>query len=148
MTRERLTFGHGGHRPVLPARAIAATSDAARPAPVKLSVIDRFDWAWGGLLIFTVLLFFRPQDQIPGLKESHISDAAALLGLGTMAALNLARGRPITRLTPELVGVLGFGLVMVLTIPNATASRRPMVETTPERDAVAFEMVGTTPERG
>ena len=120
MTRERLTFGHGGHRPVLPARAIAATSDGATtPAPVKLSTLERFDWAWGGMLIFTFLLFFRPQDQLPGLKDSHISDAAALLGLGTLAATNLARGRALIRLTPELIGVLGFGLVMILTIPTS-----------------------------
>ena len=123
MTRERLAFGHGSHRPVLPARAMAAramAADAARePQPVKLLHIDTWDWAWGGLLIFTVLLFLRPQDHIPVLKNSHIADLAALVGLAAMAGINMSRGRPLTRMTPELVGVLLFGLIIVLTIPTS-----------------------------
>ena len=120
MTRERLTFGNGVRRPVMPAGAIAtAAALAHEPEPVKLSRLDTWDWGWGGLLIFTVLLFFRPQDQFPGLQDSHISDIAALIGLCALFANNLARGRAITRMTPELLGVLGFGLVIVLTIPTS-----------------------------
>ena len=97
MTRERLAFGHGSHRPVLPARAMAAEA-AREPQPVKLLHIDTWDWAWGGLLIFTVLLFLRPQDHIPALKNSNIADLAAFIGLAAMAGINMSRGRPLTRM--------------------------------------------------
>ena len=121
MTGERLTFGHGIRRPVKPAgRTVAAAAALAHePGPVKLLRLDTWDWGWGGLLIFTVLLFFRPQDSIPGLQSSHVSDIAALIGLCAMFANNLSRGRPLTRMTPELAGVLGFGLVIILTIPTS-----------------------------
>ena len=120
MTRERLTFGNGVHRPVVSARAITTTGALAdEPAPVTLSRLETWDWAWGGLLIFTVLLFFRPQDQLPGLQNSHVSDIAAVTGLCALFARNLSRGRPLVRMTPELLGVLAFGLVIVLTIPTS-----------------------------
>jgi O-antigen ligase len=120
VTRERLTFGHGGQRPVLPAGSIAAVAgDASQPRRLKLPNLDAWDWGWGGLLIFTVLLFFRPQDQLPGLKNSHISDIAAIIGLVAMFSANVRRRLPFTRLTPELLGVLGFGLVIILTIPTS-----------------------------
>jgi len=120
VTRERLTFGNGIRRPVMPARAITtAAALAHEPEPATLQNPDTWDWGWGGMLIFTVLLFFRPQDQIPGLQNSHISDIAAITGLGAMFAHNLSHRRPFTRITPELLGVLAFGLVIILTIPTS-----------------------------
>ena len=117
MTRERLTFGHGAHRAV-PTRVVAdASVRADDPGRVRLLRIDTWDWGWGGLLIFTVLLFFRPQDQIPGLKNAHLSDIAAVIGLIGMVTVNLARRQPIARMTPELLGMLALGLVVGLTIP-------------------------------
>ena len=119
MTRERLTFGHGAHVPVPRATASSAAAIAREPEPVQLSRVETWDWGWGGLLIFTILLFFRPQDQIPGLGDSHISDVAAIVGLLAMAFLNLSRGRPVSRLTPELIGMLGLTVVVVGTIPTS-----------------------------
>ena len=117
MTRERLTFGHGAHRAV-PTRVVAdASVRADDPGRVRLLRIDTWDWGWGGLLIFTVLLFFRPQDQIPGLKNAHLSDIAAVIGLIGMVTVNLARRQPIARMTPELLSMLALGLVVGLTIP-------------------------------
>ena len=120
-TRERLTFGHGLHAPV-PSRqsAIAAAATLAHePRPVQFRRLETWDWAWGGLLIFSILLFFRPQDQITALGALHISDAAALVGLVAMAALNMGRREPITRVTPELAGMAALGAVMIGTVPTS-----------------------------
>jgi hypothetical protein len=57
---ERLTFGHGSHAAVPSPIAVAAEL-AHEPHAVKLTKLATWDWAWGGLLIFSVLLFFRPR---------------------------------------------------------------------------------------
>jgi O-antigen ligase len=62
-------------------------------------------------------VFFRPQDQIGFLANSHLSQIAALIGLAALAGRNLSRGRPLVRITPELIGVMLLGLVIVITIP-------------------------------
>jgi O-antigen ligase len=117
LRHERLTFGHGAHATV-PSRAVAAAAELAHePKPFSFRHIETWDWAWGGLLIFSVLLFFRPQDQIKALGAAHVSDISAILGLAAMVMLNLGRRQPITRMTPELVGVLALGAVILLTVP-------------------------------
>ena len=119
MTGERLAFGHAAHGAVPRATATAAASIAREPEPVQLSRVETWDWGWGGLLFFTFLLFFRPQDQIAALDDSHIPDAAAIVGLLAMMFLNLSRGRPVSRVTPELIGMLALTVVVVGTIPSA-----------------------------
>src|SRR5687768_10287836 len=115
--KERLTFGHGAHAAV-PARALAATAELAHePRPFRFTHLETWDWGWGGLLIFSILLFFRPQDQIAALGAMHVSDAAALVGLVAMVVINTSRREPIVRMTPELIGVLAFGGVLCITIP-------------------------------
>jgi O-antigen ligase len=118
MTRERLTFGGAGHR-VVPARREAPAAEQAAAGPIVLARFESFDWAWGGLLIFTVFLFFRPQEQIPLLRAAHLGDIAALLGLSAMVLLNLSRRRPITRVTPELIGIVLMGAVILATVPTS-----------------------------
>jgi O-antigen ligase len=118
MIRERLTFG--GLGPGVPARAADVQAPDETPAPAaRLSRIETWDWAWGGLLIFTVLLFFRPHEQIPLVDALHVGDLAAFVGITAMAAINLRRGLPVTRITPELVGILLLGGIIVLTIPTS-----------------------------
>jgi O-antigen ligase len=114
---ERLTFrgapGDGGHEvpevrlvpPDVPEGEIHPK--VADPLPGESS-----DWAFGGLLVFTALLFFRPQDQLPALSSLHLAEASAVVGLSAMAAKRLARGLPATRVTPELVGLVLFGGVL------------------------------------
>ncbi len=116
---ERLTFGHGTLGRVTSSTKIVAAL-AHEPGLVRLTRIQTWDWAWGGLLIFSVLLFFRPQDQIAAIGALHVSDLAAAVGLGTMVVLNLSRGESITRLTPELLGVWAVGAVILLTVPTST----------------------------
>lgn len=115
--RERLTFGHGGLAAVQARPAAALAALAHEPAPVRLSRIDTWDWGWGGLLIFTVLLFFRPQDQIAALGAMHVADVAAAIGLVAMVALNARRREPLMRVTPELVGILVLGAVLLIGVP-------------------------------
>jgi O-antigen ligase len=115
---ERLTFGHGNlGRVVSNTKVVAAL--AHEPGPVRLTRIATWDWAWGGLLIFSVLLFFRPQDQIPALGALHISDLAAAIGLGAMIFLNLSRGEAVTRMTRELAALWAVGAVILLTVPTS-----------------------------
>ena len=119
---ERLTWGHGavpGRREVPEVRFEArerreseVPSIVADPLPGESS-----DWAFFGLLAFTAVLFFRPQDQIPALAALHLAEVFALIGLTAMAAKRLARGLPISRVTPEIIGLLAFGAVLVATIP-------------------------------
>jgi putative inorganic carbon (HCO3(-)) transporter len=115
---ERLTFGHGLHPPV-PPRPLTIAELAHEPEPVRLTHPETWDWGWGGLLIFSVLLFFRPQDQIAAIGMLHVSDLAAAIGLGAMVFLNLSRAKPLTRMTPELAGVIALGMVMLLTVPTS-----------------------------
>jgi O-antigen ligase len=115
--RERLTFGHGAHAAV-PARAMAVTPELANePKPFRFTHIETWDWGWGGLLIFSILLFFRPQDQINALGAMHISDLAAIVGLVAMISVNLGRREAPIRVTPEVVGVFLLGLVILATVP-------------------------------
>jgi O-antigen ligase len=114
---ERLAFGHGRHAAVPSTAVAAAARYPDEPPPVRLSHPETWDWGWGGLLIFTVLVFFRPQDSWGALGPLHLSDAAALLGLAAMTFINLSRNLPPTRVTAELVGVLLLGAVILATIP-------------------------------
>ena len=119
MRKERLTFGHGSLSPVLP-RATAATAAALahEAGPVRLLRLETWDWGWGGLLMFSVLLFFRPQDQILGvLGELHLSDISALIGLTGMVVVNLGRREPLFRMTPEVIGIFLLGFVILATAP-------------------------------
>jgi putative inorganic carbon (hco3(-)) transporter len=124
---ERLAFGFGtsGQRadaprrtqdetpdPVRQARADAPASDAATRAPR-----EGRDWAYMGLLAFTALLYFRPQDTFPPLGALRMAEIAALLGLVGLVFGRLGRGLPLTRLNPELVGVVVFGGVILLLAP-------------------------------
>jgi len=114
---ERLAFGHGTHAPV-PA-AVAAAELAHEPKPFSFTHLETWDWGWGGLLMFSILLFFRPQDQVIALGNAHLSEVAAIIGLTAMVMLNSKRREPLTRVTPELIGVMGLALVMLITIPTS-----------------------------
>jgi putative inorganic carbon (hco3(-)) transporter len=115
--RERLTFGHGAFAAV-PNRGAAAAILVDEPRPVRLLRLDTWDWGWGGLLIFSLLVFIRPQDQISKVfGTAHLSDIAAVVGLIGMVVVNLSRRTAAVRLTPEAVGVLSLGALMLLLAP-------------------------------
>lgn len=122
---ERLAFGYGtGGRgpgdilpltPAAPGRANAVTH-AGEPADVA-PARERRDWAFLGLLAFTGVLYFRPQDQIPGMASVPFAEIFAIIGLLAMVTGRLARGLPVTRITPELAGVAALGFVILATAP-------------------------------
>ena len=79
---------------------------------------ERRDWAFFFLLVFTVLVFLRPQDAIPGLHYLHLAELSAISALvsfdwGTSCAANL----PVTRINPELIGVVALGGLILVTAP-------------------------------
>jgi O-antigen ligase len=117
--RERLTFGHTAFTAVAGRPSVIAAALTHEPQPVRLTHPETWDWGWGGLLLFSILLFFRPQDQFAGLGNSHLSDLAAIVGLSAMAFLNLSRREPIIRVNPELLGVFGLAAIMLLTVPTS-----------------------------
>ena len=121
---ERLVFGYGTakHRGETPSREEAL----ARSAPTQGSPAfpdepaappERRDWAFTGLMFFTAMLFFRPQDLVPPLRVLHLAELSALFALGALLAGRLGRGLPVTRLTPDLVGVVGLGAVILVMSP-------------------------------
>src|SRR6185503_14508718 len=126
---ERLVFGYGtsGHGGEAPARAAGPSPGAAKtesssssPSSTLAQLFarrERADWAFNGLLAFTAILFFRPQEQFPPLNPLHLAEVSALLALAAMVMGRLQRGLSVTRYTPELGGVLGLGFIILATAP-------------------------------
>ena len=121
---ERLAFGCGtsaGGREVRaqpgPDGASMDAAAIAPPLPALSAAQPRRDWAFVGLMTFTALLFFRPQDQIPGLGALHLAELSALAALAAMVMGRVRRGLSVSRLTPELGGVVALGAVILLTAP-------------------------------
>lgn len=120
---ERLVFGHGTARHAVEAPARAAAVDAAAAAPdVRVAAPakpkrERMEWAHKGLLLFTAVLYLRPQDTIKPLALIPIAEIFALTALISMVFRRMSRGQSITRVTPELIGVGALGAVVLLTAP-------------------------------
>lgn len=116
---ERLTFNYGtGQRAV--ERQKLDFDTAFQPTDQAVRTLEdprRVDWAWRGLLAFTFVLFFRPQDQFPLLAPLHLAELTAILALSAVFFQRLQRGQMIVPLAPEFLGVVALGLVMFLTIP-------------------------------
>ncbi len=89
--------------------ARAESGETDRPEPDSL--------AFRGLLAFTLVLFFRPQDSLPFLEPLHLADVTATFALVALIGGRLSRRAAVSRLTPELVLVLALGLVMLATAP-------------------------------
>lgn len=68
-------------------------------------------------MAFTALLFFRPQDQLPFLGALHLAELSAVAALIAMVMGRLRRGLPVSRVTPELWGVVAMGTLILATAP-------------------------------
>jgi O-antigen ligase len=98
---------------------------AARPVPVVDAAEsrvadprqerDRTAFTW--TVVFTAVIFLRPQDIVPPLEFLHLAELSAIVGLGSLVLGRLRRGEPVARWTPELVGVLVLGAIVLLTAP-------------------------------
>src|SRR3954470_4251290 len=119
---ERLTFNIGSSRGgPLVVQGRAQPRRGAQPATrVQQAVAvlrERYDWDYLWMLAFTALLFFRPQDQIPGLEVLHLSELTAIAGLAAMAVRRMSAGQTIAHANTEVVGIVALGAVIVLTLP-------------------------------
>ena len=122
---ERLTFGYRRLRTApgtlidAPPLAGPVVSEAPRSAAVAGADADdtRSDYAFIGLMAFTALLFFRPQDELPILDHFHLAEIAALFALAAMVMGRLRRGLSFATVTPELAGVVALGAIILLTAP-------------------------------
>jgi O-antigen ligase len=124
---ERLSFGYGTRTtqsdvtPLTrdPGRARGSAADAGEhsAAVIPKSTEDRRDWAYLGLMIFTGMLFFRPQDLVTSLRILPMAEIAALFALGSLVASRLGRGLPLSKITPELLGVLALALCILALAP-------------------------------
>ena len=99
-----------------PTRRVSA-EQAAIPVVADPLPGESTDWAFFGLLAFTALLFFRPQDQLRFLAPLHLAEVSAIVALVAMAGKRLVRRLPVSRFTPELGGLVAFGAVLVATTP-------------------------------
>ena len=116
---ERLAFSFGKERHDASAPARAAI---ARPEPVlaradAVPAEAKKDWAYLGLLTFTALLYFRPQDEITPLAFVPLAEIAALSALAAMVFGRISKGLTFTKITPELIGVFALAGVILLTVP-------------------------------
>lgn len=119
---ERLTFTFRKTGVVRPLRAGANVVQPFRAAESgaglkACTTPERWDTAFAGLMLFTALLFFRPQDHLAFLKPLHLAELAAVIGLIAMVFSRLGRGLMFTRVTPELVGVVALGLLILALAP-------------------------------
>jgi O-antigen ligase len=116
--RERLTFNFGG-RGTVPSRSAveAAIAAATEPTFSTAPYAEPRDWGYLGLLAFTAVLLFRPQDQLPGLNSLHVAEVCALIGIGPMLLHRFARRLPVFRVTPETTALALFGAVILATAP-------------------------------
>jgi len=118
---ERLAFNHcavtvAGLR--IPAGSRSGGTSTPTTAEAETACAsERRDWAFLGLLTFTALLFFRPQDMLPALAPLHLAEVTALGALGALVFGRLSRGLTVTRMPAELAGVAAFGAVILITAP-------------------------------
>jgi O-antigen ligase len=128
---ERLAFNAGNRRevartasaqasgiPVTPAPAGPPSPATAQAASARRAVApEPRDWAFTWLLVFTGVLFLRPQDVFPPLAALHLAELSAVAGLVSLVVGRLGRQLPVTRMTPEFAGIIALGAVILLTAP-------------------------------
>src|SRR5688500_16035438 len=96
---ERLGFGYGTNKHTAQSGVLRRNADAGRArgaaraagrtaaslVPKSAAVPEeRRDWAFLGLMVFTAVLFFRPQDLVTPLRVLPLAEIAALFALGSL----------------------------------------------------------------
>lgn len=93
------------------------TSPPVSTGPKPPAPPERNDWAFTWLLVFTAVLFFRPQDIFPPLAVLRLAEMSAIAGLVALVFGRLSRGQTLTRMTPEFAGVIALGALILLLAP-------------------------------
>jgi O-antigen ligase len=115
---ERLVFGYGTRQRAGDGEARAGlASPPAEPVVAVTSPRERRDWAYLGLLLFTALLYVRPQDTLTPLAMIPLAEITALTALAAMVYGRVSRGLTFTSVTPELIGVAALGGLMLVLAP-------------------------------
>jgi O-antigen ligase len=116
-SRERLAFNY--RTGSVPSRQLVETvlANEAEPTFATAAYAEPRDWGYVGLYAFTAVLLLRPQDQITALRPLHLAEICALIGVAPMLLHRFARRLPVFRVTPETIGLLFFGLVILATVP-------------------------------
>jgi putative inorganic carbon (HCO3(-)) transporter len=114
---ERLAFNYA--RGSVPSRRVveAVLANEAQPTFATAAYAEPRDWGYAGLLAFTAVLLLRPQDTLPALRSLHIAEICALIGIAPMLLHRMASRLPVFRVTPETIGLVSFGVVMLITTP-------------------------------
>jgi O-antigen ligase len=117
IARERLAFNYGPG--TVPGRRAIDEAIAAGPKPTfaTAAYAEPRDWGYAGLLAFTAVLLFRPQEQIPALAPLHLAEVCAIIGIGPMILHRFTHRLPVFRITPETLGLVFFGCVILATAP-------------------------------
>src|SRR5919201_2066648 len=68
-------------------------------------------------MLFTPDLVLLPHEHMPVLNTLHIAEICAFLGVAPMLLHRFAHRLPVFRITPETVGLMAFGLVILATVP-------------------------------
>lgn len=113
---ERLAFTIGSQRSV-DAPPVPTPREATTTVPAAAERDTADDRAFTWLLVFTFVLFMRPQDIFPPLEMLHLAELSAIAGLFALFMGRLRRGERLTRMTVEFGGVLAFGAVILFTAP-------------------------------
>src|SRR6185295_9431798 len=114
---ERLAFNYGPG--TVPSQRVIddAIAADARPTFATAAYAEPRDWGYVGLLAFTAVLLLRPQDTIPALASLHLAEICAFIGIAPMLLHRFARRLPVFRITPETLGLIGLGAVILGTAP-------------------------------
>jgi O-antigen ligase len=114
---ERLAFKCGAGR-VPDQRTIdEAMARDVEPTFATATYAEPRDWGYLGLIAFTAVLLLRPQDHVPGLASLHVAEICAFLGVGPMLLHRFTKRLPLVRVTPETIGLMFLGLVILATVP-------------------------------
>jgi len=116
-TSERLAFNLGRGSVPSQREIDAALAADARPTFATSLYAEPREWGYRGLVAFTAVLLLRPQDTIHALEPLHLAEFFALVGIGPMVLHRMTQGKAMFRMTPETVGLMLFGAVILGTIP-------------------------------
>jgi putative inorganic carbon (HCO3(-)) transporter len=110
MAQERLAFSFNS---AVPAQHTGAVRETFATTPFS----EPRDWGYTGLLGFTIILFFRPQDDIVALQAIRPAELFALLSVAPMLLHRFAYRLPAFKVTRETIALFVLAGVMLGTVP-------------------------------